>query len=176
MRPVPDSATAAAEHAERDALRAALDSQRRKIISIVESLDDDQARSSTLPSGWTPIGLVRHLTLSDERYWFDSIVGGRPLEGFPDEPGGDWLVGADETTEQVLDGYRAQIETSNRWIDATAIDAPPRARDPQWDEWGIDFPDLRTVLLHLLVETTTHGGHLDAAVELIDGRQRLVLD
>ncbi len=35
--------------------------------------------------------------------------------------------------------------------------------------------DLREVLLHVITETTCHTGHLDAARELIDGRQGLVL-
>jgi hypothetical protein len=31
------------------------------------------------------------------------------------------------------------------------------------------------VLLHLVTESTTHAGHVDAARELADGRRRLVL-
>jgi hypothetical protein len=31
------------------------------------------------------------------------------------------------------------------------------------------------VLVHVLVETATHAGHLDAVRELLDGRQYLVL-
>jgi hypothetical protein len=32
-----------------------------------------------LPSGWNCLGMVRHLALSDEHYWFRCAVGG---EGF----------------------------------------------------------------------------------------------
>jgi hypothetical protein len=35
--------------------------------------------------------------------------------------------------------------------------------------------NLREVILHVLTETAVHAGHLDAARELIDGHQRLVL-
>jgi hypothetical protein len=31
------------------------------------------------------------------------------------------------------------------------------------------------VLVHVLVETATHAGHLDAVRELLDGRQYIVL-
>jgi Protein of unknown function (DUF664) len=31
-------------------------------------------------------------------------------------------------------------------------------------------------MLHVIKETACHAGHLDAARELIDGRQRIVLD
>ncbi len=37
------------------------------------------------------------------------------------------------------------------------------------------MPDLQFVLLHLITETACHAGHLDAARELIDGRQWVVL-
>jgi hypothetical protein len=32
------------------------------------------------------------------------------------------------------------------------------------------------IVVHMLVETATHAGHLDAAAELLDGRQHLVVD
>jgi hypothetical protein len=35
--------------------------------------------------------------------------------------------------------------------------------------------NLREILLHVIAETATHAGHLDAARELIDGRQWIVL-
>ena len=51
----------------------------------------------------------------------------------------------------------------------------PAQRDPQWDEWGIDFPTVRAIMLHMIVETSTHAGHLDATRELLDGKQHMVL-
>jgi hypothetical protein len=40
-------------------------------------------------------------------------------------------------------------------------------------DWRLD--NLGDVLMHVIGETATHAGHLDAARELIDGRQWLVL-
>jgi hypothetical protein len=37
-------------------------------------------------------------------------------------------------------------------------------------------PDLRFIVLHLIEETACHAGHLDAARELIDGRQWMAFD
>lgn len=162
--------------AERHHLQRTIDGLRQHVLSVVGALEEEQRRTSTLPSGWTPIGLVRHLTHSDERYWFHAVVAGRPLDGFPTEPNGDWLVPNDLATGTVLEEYRDAIATSNEIIGKTALDDPPRFKDPQWAEWGIDFPDLRTIMHHMIVETATHAGHLDAAVELIDGRQWIVLD
>lgn len=39
----------------------------------------------------------------------------------------------------------------------------------------MSFPDLRSVLLHVITETATHAGQLDAHRELLDGRQYIVL-
>ncbi len=39
---------------------------------------------------------------------------------------------------------------------------------------GMDFPDLRSVLMHVITETAVHAGHLDAVRELIDSRQWVV--
>jgi hypothetical protein len=39
----------------------------------------------------------------------------------------------------------------------------------------MDFPTLGVVLLHVMTETDVHSGHLDAVVELLDGRQWIVL-
>jgi hypothetical protein len=40
---------------------------------------------------------------------------------------------------------------------------------------GLEFPDRRAVMMHVLTETATHAGHLDAVRELLDGRQYVVL-
>jgi hypothetical protein len=39
----------------------------------------------------------------------------------------------------------------------------------------VDFPDVRSVVMHMVTETAVHAGHLDAVRELIDGGQWLVL-
>ena len=39
----------------------------------------------------------------------------------------------------------------------------------------MDFPDLRYIMLHMITETACHAGHLDAARELIDGTQWIVV-
>jgi hypothetical protein len=71
--------------------------------------------------------------------------------------------------------YRDEIDRADSVIAATELDAPPRQPDPLWAQWGVQFPDLRFILLHMIVETATHAGHLDAARELLDGKQWLVM-
>ena len=156
-------------------LLASLDQQRNHVLGILEGLSDEQLRQPILPSGWTMLGMVNHLTLDDEHYWFRCIVAGESLDFFPetsDEPRGAWHVAANEPAAQVLDRYRDEAARSNAIIAATPLDAPPRQRDRWWGTWEV--PDLRFIVLHVITETACHAGHLDAARELLDRRQWIV--
>jgi uncharacterized damage-inducible protein DinB len=160
---------------ETDVLLRCLDGQRNHVLGILEDLSDEQLRRPVLPSGWTCLGMVKHLALADEHYWFRAIVGGEPLDFFPREPNADWQVEPGEPAGEVLGLYREEIERANAVIAATPLDMAPRQPDPLWKKWGLDFPDLRFIMLHMITETACHAGHLDAARELLDGRQWIVL-
>jgi len=160
---------------EKSVLCGHLAAQRRHVLGILEDLTDEQLRRPVLPTGWHCLGLLRHLTLSDERYWFATVVGGAPLD-FPEGKGADWQVGEDEPAAAVLAAYAEQIARTDEIIRDTDLDDPPRWSDPAWLAWGMDFPDLRSVMMHVITETAVHAGHLDAVRELIDGRQWIVLD
>ena len=56
---------------EREMLLEHLDAQRRHVFGILAGLSDEQLRRPLLPSGWHCLGLVKHLALADEHYWFD---------------------------------------------------------------------------------------------------------
>jgi hypothetical protein len=133
------------------------------------------ARAQRVEDADLYLGLVKHLTLADERYWFRCVMGGESVDYFPERPGGDWLVAPAESRGEIVAAYRDEIVRANELITNTPLDAPPRRRDPLWHEWGQDFPDLRFIVLHMIVETATHAGHLDAVCELIDGRQWIVV-
>ena len=164
------------ETATRDALRASLDRQRNHVLGIIDGMSDAQLREPKLPSGWTCIGLVQHLAIDVEHYWFSCIVGGASRDAFEGE-GDDatyfWRVDDGVRPATVIDRYRAEIELSNKVIEATELDAPPSQRDEWWGEWRV--PDHRFILLHVIAETACHAGHLDAARELTDGRQWVTL-
>lgn len=164
----------------RSLLLGALDAQRQHVLAALDGLDDAQLRTATLPSGWTPVGLVRHLTLGCERYWFHTVMAGEPLDDWPaDAPeldGGrpaDWRVEPHESTDSVVQQYRDAIARSRAVLGGLALDAPPARPEDDWPAGR--FPDLASVIMHVILDTATHAGHLDAARELIDGRQHLVL-
>lgn len=152
-----------------------LTTQRQHVLKQLEGLTDEQLRRPVLPSGWSCLGLVRHLTLSDERYWFEVVVAGEALDFWPQGDDADWRVGPEESVADVLAAYRSSIARSDQIIAARRLEDPPQQPEDWWVDAGLAFPDLRSVLLHVLVETAVHAGHLDAARELLDGHQHIVL-
>lgn len=160
---------------ETRALLAALDGQRGHVLAALDGLTAADLHRPVLPSGWTCLGLVQHLALDVERFWFRAVVpGDRAVIDALDDTADAWRVGPDVPPAEVLDRYRAETALSDAVIAATPPDTPLA-----W--WPRDlFGDphlhtLRDVLLHVITETACHAGHLDAARELIDGRQWLVL-
>jgi uncharacterized damage-inducible protein DinB len=152
-----------------------LDQQRNHVLGILEGLSEEQLRRPMLPSGWSCLGLVKHLALADEHYWFRCIANGESLDFFPEERNAEWRVSPSESAEDIFTLYRDEIAQSDAIIASTPINARPRQLDPQWGESGKRFEDLRFIMLHVITETACHAGHLDAATELIDGRQWIVL-
>jgi hypothetical protein len=156
-------------------LRRFLDEQRHHVLGVLEGLTGEQLTRPVLPSGWHCLGMVKHLALSDEHYWFRCVMNGEPEDYFPEGPNADWQLGPDESAEDIFALYRDEIAHADAIIAGSSLDQPPRQLASHWGEAGIDFPDLRTVMLWVIRETACHAGHLDAARELIDGRQWIVL-
>ena len=161
---------------ETEVLLDFLNAERNHVLGVLEGLSEKQLRRPVLPSAWNCLGLVKHLALADEHYWFRCVVGGESFDFFPAGRNAEWQLGPGESAEDVFNLYRGEIERSNAVIATTPLDMAPRQPDPGWGEWGNQFSDLRVVMLHVLKETACHAGHLDAVTELIDGRQWIVLD
>jgi uncharacterized damage-inducible protein DinB len=161
--------------AETKVLLECLNGQRRHVLGILEGLGDEELRRPVLPSGWSCLGMVRHLTLDVERFWFRAVIAAEQdvIDGLPS---GDeaWRVGADESAEKVLEAYRREAVLCDAVVSARTPDG-----GPAW--WPADlFGDsrmdtVRETVLHVIAETACHAGHLDAVRELLDGRKWLVL-
>ncbi len=161
---------------EKAALLASLTAQRRHVLGILEGLDDDSLLRPVLPSGWNATELVHHLTVDVERFWFGAVVAADPDEiSAAGDPEGGWRVPAGTLPGAVLDQYRAQAERSDEFLGSADLSSPPAWWPVDlFGTWRLDC--VRQVVLHVLVETACHAGHLDAARELMDGRQWMVLD
>jgi uncharacterized damage-inducible protein DinB len=159
---------------EKQALLDTLASQRRHVLGSLEGLPEEALQRSLLPSGWTCAGLVHHLALDVERFWFRAVMAGEQVEEeqAPDTENA-WVVPPSMTGEQVLALYRAECERADAVAASMSLDTPPAWWPDFFGDYRLD--DLREVLLHVIEETATHAGHLDIVRELIDGRQWMVL-
>jgi len=158
---------------EGKALLESLTDQRQHVLGILEGLSEEDLRRPVLPSGWTCLGLVHHLALDVERFWFRAVMAGEPMETGDDDEDA-WQVGPDVPADAVLDLYRREIQLADAIISATDLDTAPA----WWPEdlfGSFRLNDLREIMLHVITETACHAGHLDAVRELIDGRRWMVL-
>lgn len=141
-----------------------LASQHERILGILDGLDEDQLRSSVLPSGWSCLGMVVHLREAT-RFWALEVM----LDQHPTTPAAtDFDVPTDIDATNIISSYRAETSRALSAVADLPLDtAPAWWPNGQWGGWRLHT--FQEVLLHLLIETACHAGHLDAARELIDG-------
>ncbi len=161
--------------AETMALLKYLNHQREHVLEILEGVDEETLRRPILPSGWSCLAMVQHLTLDVEQFWFRAIVAGdeRVIASLAGAPSA-WEVDPQTPAAAVFDAYRQEIERANAIIAATPLDGPPTWWPvEQFGEYRLHT--VREIVLHVMTETASHTGHLDAARELIDGKLWMVL-
>lgn len=157
---------------ETKVLLGSLNRQREHVLGIVDGLSEEDLRRPVLPSGWTCLGMVQHLALSVERFWFRGVAAGEPVD-FSESDAEHWRVPVDVTAQDVLAAYRREAGLANAIIEATPLGIAPARWPEEWSTWR--YSDLREIMLHVITETACHAGHLDAVRELIDGRTWVVL-
>jgi hypothetical protein len=151
---------------ERDALAGFLDKQRDALVRKVQGVSDADARRVPTASSLSLLGLLKHSTVWEER-WFQGVVAGRSLaDGWPElesaAADADFLVGDEDTVDGWVVRYREATETSRGIAAAMDLDAACARPD-------IIDCNLRMVLLHLIEETARHAGHADIIRETLDG-------
>ena len=153
----------------------ALAEQRRHVLGIVGGLTEQDLRRPVLPSGWNCAGLINHLALDVELFWFRAVMAGQPsaIERLA-TIGAAWQADPELTAHQVLDEYRSQIARADAILATVSLDAEPAWwPEGRFGDWRLDTNF--QVLSQVLVETACHAGHLDAARELLDGSQWMVI-
>ena len=159
--PFPEPTTPAASRT--DVFLRYLDYFRGRVAGKLRELPDSELRSSRLPSGWTPLELVKHLTY-DEVRWLEWGFAGRAVaDPWGEDRDGRWYVGPEETLEGLLAGLTAQAELSTAIIESHDL-ADVGEPGERWE--GQPPATLERVLFHLLQEYARHLGHLDIVCEL----------
>lgn len=151
---------------EREALSGFLDLQRAALIRKLQDVGEADARRAPTVSSLTLLGLLKHATLW-ERRWFQVVMAGMHL---PDEwpekdskPGrDDFLLDNEDTVDRWIGRYQHEIEVSRKIAASRDLSAP--CARPEFAHLN-----LRWVLLHLIEETARHAGHADIIRESLDG-------
>ncbi|MFD1830824.1 DinB family protein [Streptomyces desertarenae] len=149
-------------------LLAYLDYYRDTVLRKLAGLPEAELRGSRLPSGWTPLELLRHLACV-ERRWMRWGFLAEPVEDpWADrDDGGRWHVPDGTAVEEVVAHFRAECARSREIAASAALTdrAAPGGRFATREE----APTLAWILFHLLQEYARHAGHLDVVRELADG-------
>lgn len=141
---------------------------REVMLWKLDGLSEYDIRRPLTSTGTNLLGLVKHLTHTECRYFGE--VFDRPC---PDALGrwDDERVWQDsmwvteyETREDIIDRYRRAWAHSDTTINALTIDAPGYV--PWWPRPKVK---LFNILVHVLTETSRHAGHSDILREQLDG-------
>jgi uncharacterized damage-inducible protein DinB len=143
-----------------------LDYFRSRLVAKLRELPEADLRASRLPSGWTPLELLKHLSYMERRW----LVWGFDGEAVPD-PWGDqvddrWVVADGEDLDNLVAGLAEQAARSRAIIEAHDL-AEVGQPGERWS--GKPPATLERVLFHVMQEYARHLGHLDVACELATG-------
>ena len=143
-----------------------LDYFRAVLVEKVRGLDDAELRRSRLPSGWTPLELVRHLTFVERRWLVWGFEGRDVGDPWGDGPDDRWYVEPDATLDDLLAELGAQARVTGEVVGRHEL-SERGAPGERWD--GAEPATLERILLHLVQEYARHVGHIDIVRELADG-------
>ncbi|MBQ1120305.1 DUF664 domain-containing protein [Streptomyces sp. A73] len=169
--PLPESEPAPTVADPHELLEGYLDHYRRTLLRKAAALSEEDLRSTQLPSGWTPLELIRHLQYVEQRWLNWGFAAEQVSDPWGDRRSGDvrdrWHVPEEMSTQQVLDAFHAQCDRSRQVTAAARLEerAAVGGRFPTEEE----APTLAWILFHVLQEYARHVGQLDVAVELAGG-------
>jgi len=139
---------------------------RSVLVAKLDGLPDTELRTSRLPSGWTPLQLLKHLTHVERRWLVWGFEGEPVSDPWGDARDGRWYVAPEETLHGLLEALRAQAERTREVVLAHDLHDVGRPGE-RWE--GTEPATLERVLLHLVQEYARHVGNLDVVRELVDG-------
>jgi uncharacterized damage-inducible protein DinB len=163
--PFPEPMTAVPARAE--VFLGYLDYFRDRLVSKLEALPGEELRRSRLPSGWTPIELLKHLAYVELR-WIEWGFEGRDIaDPWGDRRDGRWHVAPGETLQELVHALHDQAARTRAVTGSHGL-ADIGQPGERWD--GADPASLERILFHLLQEYARHVGHLDIVAELASGQ------
>ncbi len=145
---------------------AYLDYFRAVVADKLDGMDERALRTSSLPSGWSPLELLKHLVAMERRWLVWGFEGEDVGDPWADQRDGRWFVDPEEGLAVLLDRLQAAGRRTREIVESRSLDDVGVAGE-RWD--GERPATLERVLFHVLQEYARHAGHLDIARELVDG-------
>ena len=150
-----------------------LDYFRASVAAKLTGLSDEQLRSAPLPSGWTLLEMVKHLTFMEQRWIVWGFLGEAVAglehgcrRGVRDLAAHRWAVREDETGEQLIAELMAVGRRTTEVLGAHRLD---ELASDAGRFGGDDTPTLSWICFHVFQEYARHLGHVDVVRELLDG-------
>lgn len=144
-----------------------LDYFRSVVLDKLDGLDDDDLRTSRLPSGWSPLELLQHLIFVERRWLVWGFLGQPMADPWGDRQDDRWHVDPGVRPADLVQALRQQAALTREIAETHELDEVGRPGD-RWA--GAPPATLERILLHLVQEYARHAGHLDIVRELVDGR------
>lgn len=145
-----------------------LDYYRAAIAAKLDGLSETELRNSRLPSGWTPLELVKHLVFMERRWLQWGFAAEQVSDPWGDNDAqGNWYVGPDESAHALITALHEGGQRTRQIVEPADLDASSAVGGRF--QSGEEAPALVWVLFHVLQEYARHAGHLDIARELVDG-------
>ncbi|WP_300605743.1 DinB family protein [Trebonia sp.] len=140
-----------------------LDYFRDRLAAKLRALPDRELRATRLPSGWTPVELLKHLTYVELRWLEWGFEGRHVPDPWGDRRDGRWYVAPGETLDDLLTKLTEQAARTRAVIETHDLAEVGQPSD-RWN--GAPPATLERVLFHLVQEYARHLGHLDIVSEL----------
>jgi hypothetical protein len=159
----------------KSSLHSSLRTVREAMLSKLEGLSEHDIRRPLTPTGTNLLGLVKHLSIVEARYFGETF--GRPIPEHlrwwdtVEENASMWAT-AGESRAQIIGCYRLAWAHADATIDALDLDSPGRV---PWWTWPPSVV-LFNILVRVLEETNRHAGHADILREQLDGPARIATD
>ena len=154
-------------------LHSYLRGARETLVWKLEGLSEYDARRPMSPTGTNLLGLVKHNTATNLRYFGDVFGRAVPpslsMSVEAAAPNGEFVVDGDDTRTDVITRFKQSWDFADDVIAELSLDAVGRV---PW--WGDASVTLGAVLVHVVAETQRHAGHADIIRELIDGSAGLL--
>ncbi|NHU86027.1 DinB family protein [Kocuria sp. JC486] len=143
---------------------------REALLWKLEGLSEYDLRRPMTPTGSNLLGIVKHVSAVEQGYLRGcfglELTYPTPYLSFEAEPNEDMWVTLDESSQQIVDQYRAAATADDDAVRSLGLDAVGYV--PWWPEADRE-PTMMRLVTHVIAETHRHVGHADLLREMIDG-------